>query len=308
MMYIKKMYNCIRLWYNLICFEFVRLENKIWAQRKIKKFKRIHGYYPNTNSPTTFSEKLIIRILFDQDPFYEIYAVKHLAKKYIRSLKIPNLKFANDLKVLVEIQESDFADLPNLFVIKSSFGSGLNKIIYNKSDIDIKSVCNLFNSRVKKIKNGQNRRYLSNVIIFEEFIGTSIQNVPDDYKFHCFNSKNGKFDCLIQIDTDRYSDHRQTIFDADFRPLDMHFYGKVKHEIIPEKPKGLDVMLSIAKRLSVGFDYVRIDLFHTENGIYFGEITPFHQGGLAPILPKDWDRKVGDLWDQKMPYFDPSAR
>ena len=73
----------------------------------------------------------------------------------------------------------------------------------------------------------------------------------------------------------------------------MHFYGKVKHEIIPEKPKRLDVMLSIAKRLSVGFDYVRIDLFHTEEGIYFGEITPFHQGGLAPILPRDWDRKLG---------------
>jgi hypothetical protein len=65
-------------------------------------------------------------------------------------------------------------------------------------------------------------------------------------------------------------------------------------------------MLRIAQELSVGFDYVRIDLLHTDNGVYFGEITPFHQGGLAPIVPKHWDRKIGELWERKIPYFDPN--
>lgn len=40
-----------------------------------------------------------------------------------------------------------------------------------------------------------------------------------------------------------------------------------------EKPKEYDKMLEIAKTLSEDFPFVRVDLYETEAGIVFGELT-----------------------------------
>ena len=67
-------------------------------------------------------------------------------------------------------------------------------------------------------------------------------------------------------------------------------------------------MVRIARDLSSGFDYVRIDLFDTPDGVYFGEITPFHRGGTARIMEPEWEQKLGDLWDQRFPDLQPAGQ
>ena len=53
-------------------------------------------------------------------------------------------------------------------------------------------------------------------------------------------------------------------------------------------------MLDVAKKLSSDFKYVRIDLFNLNGSIKCGEITFYHGGGLFPILPSQWDFKLGN--------------
>lgn len=277
----------------------------LWRIRKKAAFIRKHGYAPNLKSPKRFSEKLLKRILDGHDPNYARYAMKLQAHHFVKGLGIEGLKVAAQLKVVSVLSPGDFDDLPDAFVVKSSFGSGLNEVITNKAKCDVEAVCRRFNDRLPRVRNARNESASDNVILIEAFIGNPHHGVPDDYKFHCFHRENGEFHCFIQVDSSRFGEHRQTIFDIEFSRVDLQFAGQTRHETQPEAPEKLGEMLGIARKLSAGFDYVRIDLFHCQDGIYFGEFTPFHRGGTAPISPMAWENQWGDLWDQRFPDYQP---
>ena len=61
---------------------------------RIKRFARVHGYTPNLKSPRSFSEKLLYRILYEDDPLYVLYGCKFVAPYYARALAGSDLKFA----------------------------------------------------------------------------------------------------------------------------------------------------------------------------------------------------------------------
>ena len=284
-----------------------RRRSLLWRDTKISAFECIHGYPANLENPNTFSEKLLKRILDFNDPLYHVYGVKLFAQYFVQARAIKGLKLPQRLKVVNNLQESDFIEMPESFVVKSSFGSGLNEIVRDKASLDVDAVIKKFNEKITKVRNAQNRACRSNVIIFEEFIGDPKMGVPEDYKFHCFNGVAGDFTCFIQVDSNRFGDHRQTIFYQKFQTIEMTFGGQVKHEFPPPAPLEIDGMLRICRELSRGFDYIRIDLFNTSNGIYFGEITPFHQGAMAPISPYEWELRLGHIWDQNSITYNPFA-
>ncbi len=283
-----------------------RVDNMLWRARRKMAFRKNHGHAANLDAPRSFSEKLFKRILDGHDPQYPVYAIKRFAHHFVRAQHIPGLKVARHLKVVRHMTSSDFEDLPQAFVIKSSFGSGLNEVVTDKSKADIPALCHRFNTRLPLVRNARNERDPYNAILFEAFIGDpSSGRPPDDYKFHCFNRQDGTHTCFIQVDSARLGEHRQTLFDAQFNVLDMDFSGQVRHETAPERPAALADMLRIARELSSGFDYIRVDLFHTDDGVYFGELTPFHRGGTARIMQPEWEARWGELWDQRFPDFQP---
>ena len=53
----------------------------------------------------------------------------------------------------------------------------------------------------------------------------------------------------------------------------------------------------IAKQLTEGFDYVRVDLYTTKDGIYFGELTFAHGSGYEKFRPKEFDLEWGNYWE-----------
>jgi hypothetical protein len=55
-------------------------------------------------------------------------------------------------------------------------------------------------------------------------------------------------------------------------------------------------MLRHATELSAGFDFIRVDLFATERGIWFGEFTPYPGAGLSPFEPPEFDAELGSRW------------
>ena len=62
-------------------------------------------------------------------------------------------------------------------------------------------------------------------------------------------------------------------------------------------PSNIEEMLDISKRISRQFSYMRVDLYTLNNRIYFGELTPFHQGAMQKFSDKTWDIKLGKMWD-----------
>ena len=61
-----------------------------------------------------------------------------------------------------------------------------------------------------------------------------------------------------------------------------------------ERPKEFDEMVSVAKKLSEGWPFVRVDLYVHEGNVYFGEMTFHPAGGYTPITPHEWEYKLGE--------------
>ena len=62
-----------------------------------------------------------------------------------------------------------------------------------------------------------------------------------------------------------------------------------------KKPERLGEMILFSELLAKDFSYVRIDWYEVNAKLYFGEITFHTDGGNVPILPEEWDRKLGDM-------------
>ena len=61
-----------------------------------------------------------------------------------------------------------------------------------------------------------------------------------------------------------------------------------------EKPKNLKEMVYVAKQLSKGISFVRVDLYSIPE-VKFGEITFYPGGGIKIFQPTEWNKKIGDL-------------
>ena len=61
------------------------------------------------------------------------------------------------------------------------------------------------------------------------------------------------------------------------------------------KPTRYEEMLRLAETLSNGIKHVRVDLYDTEQGVRFGELTFFDQSGFADDYVGDGDRIMGEF-------------
>ena len=82
-------------------------------------------------------------------------------------------------------------------------------------------------------------------------------------------------------------------YDSEFNHLP--FYNSHPNADKPiAKPEHFEEMKEIARRLSQGFPHIRVDLYHINGEIYFGELTFFHMGGVQPFIPDEWDYTFGE--------------
>lgn len=95
------------------------------------------------------------------------------------------------------------------------------------------------------------------------------------------------------VATDRTTDVKFDFFDTDFNHLDItNIHPQSGLQI--EKPMNFEKMVEIARKLSKGIKFVRIDLYNIDGKIYFGEFTFFHGGGFYLFHPDRWEKEFGD--------------
>ena len=168
------------------------------------KFRFIHGYWPNLDNPRRFSEKILYRILFVDDPLYYLYANKALAPYYIRSLRIEDLKTNETYGTWNKFTESLLEELPNKFVVKSTYGSGLNLIVQNKQKLTTEALTK-FNTKLKTITNAKGIGTQYNGALVEKYLDGDDTSIRD-FKIHCFWSDDGEFDYFFHVDTHRFTE------------------------------------------------------------------------------------------------------
>lgn len=255
----------------------------------IKTGKRL-----NLNNPQSFNEKIQWLKLYDRRPEYTTMVDKCNVKKYVSDL-IGKQYIIPDLGVWSSFEEIDFDDLPNQFVLKTTHDSGGVVICKDKENFNYSKARKHLNKSLKTnfYLRGKEWPY-KNVkpqIIAEQYMEEDKGLDLKDYKIFTFNGE-PKY---IQVDFDRYSDHKRNIYDIDWNFIDVQIqYPNDENKII-EKPLSLSKMLDLAGKLSENTPHLRVDFYSIKSKIYFGELTLFHESGFAKFSNKEFEYTLGSL-------------
>lgn len=169
------------------------------------------------------------------------------------------------------VDDIDFDKLPNSFVLKSNHASGQVILCPNKDKLNVKKVKTEMRKWLKinyYYHTGEwQYKDIKPKIICEKLLQENIT----DYRIFCFEgnptyikvtrhneNSPGGYDYAMY-----YTDWSKTHFKMDLN------YG----ELNEEKPKQLDYMLDLARKLSEDFHFVRVDLYSVNEKVYFAELT-----------------------------------
>lgn len=170
-----------------------------------------------------------------------------------------------------------WSKLPNQFVIKTTNGCANNVLIKDKNKADVHQI-------IKKFKRWQKDPYALRTgqlfygdikprIIIEKYMYQ--ENNSDasliDYKFYCFNGE-PKFCNLLSNRVFNMHHVDKMIYDLDWTPIPSAFKPGTSLNEVP-RPKSLEQMIEIARYLSNGIPYVRVDLYEINEKPVFGEMT-----------------------------------
>lgn len=285
---------------NMLFFTFYG--KLIWYGNKISgnhfekiRFKKNVGYFPNLNDPKSFNEKVVWKKINDRREILIRTADKYEVRKYVKEklgyegmkYLIPILYHTDDPKTI------PFNKLPYEFVIKSNHGSGRN-IIVRHGEFDRKDIIRKFKMFLRQpygldkvewaYKNIQRK------ILVEQLLQDEKGKVPKDYKFFIFHGR-----CkLVQVDIDRFEQHTRSLYDENWNYIDASLKFP-KGKKIP-RPKLFSEMKKLAEKLGEDFDFVRVDLYTTEDNIYIGELTHYPGSGNEMFTPRTLDFELGKEW------------
>lgn len=261
-----------------------------------KAFKVYMKSNLNLINPRTFNEKLQWLKLYDRKPIYTTMVDKYLVREYIAE-KLGEEYLIPLLGVWDDSDDIDFDALPNQFVLKCNHNSGLGMCICkDKSKLDIKKVKRELSKGLKQDYYLTGREWpYKNVprkIICEKFMSDESEGLVD-YKFFCFD---GKVDCVMVCLDRHLNDTKFYFFDEHWELKCLNKRGLAAPEgFTVRKPECIEQMFNIARQLSKGIPFVRVDLYECGGQIYFGEMTFFPDSGFdANILP-DTDKYFGDM-------------
>ncbi|WP_299807083.1 ATP-grasp fold amidoligase family protein [uncultured Shewanella sp.] len=256
-----------------------------------------HRSFLDLKHPKKYSEKLQVRKL-NMLPEYSSLSDKYAVREFVER-KLGNENLIPLLGVYNSVSDIDFDVLPNAFVAKTNFGSGEEhiQIVKDKATINRHEFVEKFEKALGSSYKGSilgETQYdaIPKKIIIEEFIDSDGVDI-EDFKFHIFNGKDG----FLQIDFDRFSDHRRNLYSLSFEQLPFDLLYKSGGYKLPEL-ESLNKLKQAALVLAEGFDYVRVDLYLVKGQVLFGEMTFTPGNGFESFSSIDADVLFGDMWVQ----------
>ena len=270
------------------------------------------GFWPNFGNPKRFTEKIQLYKMKYRNPVMHQCVDKYEVRKYVESKGLGNI--LNELYGVYELPDKiDFSILPEKFVIKTTDGSGGQNVIIvknkNEADFDdiLQRLC-LWHSRKKSGASlGREWAYEGQYpprIIIERYLENSAdrheynisQPCLTDYKFFCFN---GEPKYLYVVSDRKPGEYAYLgVYDIDFNKLPVYRCDECRAEQVETKPKNYEQMVEIARKLSVDFPHVRVDLYNIDGKIFFGELTFYDGSGYFHYGPDEFDFEMGQCFTE----------
>ncbi|MDR1071988.1 MAG: hypothetical protein LBL21_05090 [Rickettsiales bacterium] len=265
-----------------------------------------HGgeYFPNYIRPKSWNEWVvhIMWAYYRRSPVFTVMQHKYLAKQHVRE-KAGEQHVVKLLGVYDWPEDIDFEKLPKSFVLKATIGFQGKQVIVvrDKSEMDKADVITKLRGFISNPKNYNITKFTKNRILAEEYLENSDGTPISDYKFFC--SMGDVFACRVHeapaddITSDAKKLSHYSIPDWQYIPA---LQGRTEdgggwldtNPNVP-RPKNLDAMIELSKKMSADLPLLRLDLYGAGERILVGEMTTAASGGWVPMSPAKYDFEFG---------------
>ncbi|WP_188915025.1 ATP-grasp fold amidoligase family protein [Salinarimonas ramus] len=265
-----------------------------------RQYRARNGVLPNLDDPRDLSEKICWMKLYGMSDLHRRCSDK-LAVRDVLAERLGAERAASLLPALLLASKHPSDLVPEAieaesFVVKTSHDCGTVIVVPSRERFDWEKARRTLERSLRRdfSKVFKERQYagIRPRILVEEMLHGANGGPLDDYKVFCFSGE----PCLVQVDTGRDTGHRQAFYDLDWRrmPVRRHF-APVETDVA--RPARLDEMIDVARALSAGFPFCRVDLYATRGGIAFGELSFTPDAGLGRFEPAAFERAMGDRLD-----------
>jgi hypothetical protein len=282
----------IKLWY-------YRISTALFSDEQFikRRYRWSFGREIDLNHPRTFNEKIQYLKLYNRQPGLCRLVDKYEVRQHVKEKGLEHI--LNQLYGVYEwVGDLKLDQLPDAFVIKMTHGSNWNIICPDKAKLKRDEALTklrgwqkenfYFHSREWAYKQVKPRIIVEKYLDGDHGAGTSLS----EYKFYCFNGK----PVTILLARDRFTDLRVNFYDLEWNLLPWRRKSPNASVNIP-KPGRLGEMLEIARKLSEGLFFARIDLYVVQDKIIFGEVTLSPGSGFSKFYPDEADLALGERLD-----------
>lgn len=251
-----------------------------------------NGRKLNLDPPVEFMEKIQWLKLNVYTEKFGRYADKYEVRKHVESV-VGNHILIPLYGVYNSVDAINPDELPNEFVLKCTHASGTNLIVKDKSLLN-------WNAAKAKLRKWMKQNYyfksrervykdIKPRIVAEKFLSELAEGVID-YKFYCFDGQ-PKY-VLVKLTENGRDKKAYLTMDWEKLVPEKPNSGFLERDV--QKPENFEEMVDVARKLSVGFAFIRIDLYSIAGKTLFGEMTFFPTGGIKRYFVERMNRELGD--------------
>lgn len=266
-----------------------------------KKFDTKFRFHKSLNlkNPQTLSDKVTYLELHKQSPLAARCTDKYAVREYVKSKGLEDILIPVYGGPWSSADEIDFDSLTYPCILKATHGCKMNYILKDKESINYEECKNELSKWLKVTYGTYSIEPYYKEIPHRIYAEKFIDGIDDliDYKFHCINGvpefvltcsqRQANGDAAMAVTLD--------LFDMEWNHIpEIVSMGKEvagTGEVV--KPETFEKMKEVARVLSQGFEFVRVDLYEIDGDILFGEMTFSPACCVFPYFSEKFDIEMG---------------
>lgn len=271
--------------------------------RHLLRMKR----FANLRNPQDLNEKILWMAVNTDTTEWSRLADKYEVRDYVRECGLEDT-LVKQYGLWNNMNEVDFDQLPNAFVLKPTHGSGDVVVVKDKTKVDLEGIRAKINAELDEhiCTSAAELHYtrIPHRVIAEELLindseSEKYSSTLIDYKIWCCNGR-AEYVWVCMNRFVRNKDGAEVMtYDRDWNPHPEYCRITPDFSLADPMPKpaGYDHMLEVAEKLSAKFPIVRVDLYNLNGKIYFGEMTFTSYGAIMDFYSDEFLKLCGSKVD-----------
>lgn len=257
------------------------------------RFRAHASHWPSLRHPQGVNEKINWRILNDRRDIWDWTCDKLEAQVHAVE-RSPGIRIPEVLWSGADLSELESRDIDGRWILKPNGSSQSIVVGEGRPDVaELRRRSRLWRTDFQWRINGETAyAHARKLLMLERWIGDTAE-APTDYKIMVYDGV-VKY---IHAHTGRFVSHRSSVYTPEWEWLAEVRQDHIRpHEAPIDPPPHLEELVRRAGELGAGFDFVRVDLYDTADGVWFGEMTPYAWSGMRPYRPEWFELEAGSHW------------